>query len=75
MVKLTRPLWLLLENVVASRKGLIFQRTNEDLASEGYLLLDVELNAADSGLPQDRQRAYFAALRLDINGTDPFKFK
>ena len=76
MVKQTRPLWLLMENVVAARKGKHFERLNEDLTNEGYLCMDVELNAQESGLPQDRQRAYFSAIDMGIasSSTDPFQF-
>ena len=66
MVKHTRPLWLLIENVVAARKGKHFERLNEDLANKGYLCMDMELNAQESGLPQDRQRAYFSAIDMGI---------
>jgi site-specific DNA-cytosine methylase len=75
MVKQTRPLWLLMENVVAARKGKNFERLNEDLTNEGYVCMDVELNAQESGLPQDRQRAYFSAIAMGIaSSTDPFQF-
>ena len=36
--------------------------------------MDVELSAQESGLPQDRQRAYFSAIDVDIASTDPFQF-
>lgn len=65
MVELTRPLFLIMENVLAARSGENFKRMKADLLERGYALWDVILNAADCGFPQDRNRVYFLAPRLD----------
>ena len=62
----TRPLYVLMENVMAAMRGDNFRQMRADLAEMGYVLLSVPLNAAEAGFPQDRWRAYFVGIRNDL---------
>ena len=61
-----KPPLALIENVRAARKGPNFEQMKKDLAEVGYVLADLLLNAALCGFPQDRERAWFAAIRKDL---------
>ena len=63
-----KPWILLMENVPAALKGKNYQQMVSDLASLGYQLVSLELNSADCGLPQDRRRGWFTAVRTDLAG-------
>ena len=68
VVEWTTPWFLFTENVSASLKGSNFKQMEKDLSSLGYRLVSLELNAADCGLPQDRRRGWFWAVREDLGG-------
>ena len=65
-VELAQPEVVMMENVPSSRKGNNFERMQADVDSAGYVLADVLLNSHQCGLPQDRWRAWFVALRKDL---------
>lgn len=62
----TRPWLLLMENVPSSRRGNNYATMCRDLSSLGYALYDRQLNSADFGLPQSRERAWFLGIRKDL---------
>ena len=62
----TRPWLLLMENVPTARRGNNYETMCRDLGELGYLLFDEQLNGADYGLPQDRERAWFLSIRKDL---------
>lgn len=60
-----RPRWVVVENVVNMRRWSRYQQFLGDLASLGYNLCPVVLNAADFGVPQARRRLFILADRRD----------
>ena len=65
-----RPAVLLLENVrglVSLDKGRTVRDMERALAEAGYRTTRNVLNAADYGIPQNRERVYFVCLRDDID--------
>ena len=62
----SKPLYIQMENVPAARRGNNYECIVKDVSKAGYLCMDVALNGAEYGLPQDRARAWFSGLRKDI---------
>lgn len=72
--EILRPKAILMENVAEMRNGFgevytrnIFRR----LTTAGYIVSESVVNAADYGVPQRRKRAFFVALRGEM---EPFVF-
>ena len=64
-VEVDMPMIVMMENVPASLKGRNFVQMQTDLVRAGYSLAEVLQNSSESGVPQDRWRAWFVALRND----------
>ena len=65
-VSRSKPLYIQFENVPAARRGNNYECILKDVSKAGYLCVDVAVNGAEYGLPQDRARAWFAGFRRDI---------
>lgn len=61
----TRPPMLLIENVPAALKGRNNEQIQADLRAQGYIVFQHLLSSVECGVPQDRRRAWFCALRQD----------
>ena len=70
IVDATRPFVLLAENVAAAGRGKPFEQMVADLFDRGYTLFKCLMNAANYGLPQDRVRSWFGAIRSDLLSPD-----
>ena len=68
LVQRSRPMILQAENVISALKGQNYQRVVDDLQERGYHSIAMCINCMDYGLPQDRRRAWFAAIRDDLWG-------
>ena len=67
-----RPKMILLENVPGFKKSYSGKAYNEavsGLSALGYALSDMEINAADYGIPQKRQRFVMVGTRTDLDLT------
>ena len=64
-IRVARPPMVLIENVVASRRGAFVAKLQSDLQEEGYEMFSMVLNSCETGFPRDRRRACFLALRGD----------
>ena len=69
VVAATRPWIVLMENVPSAAKGRNWLQMQTDLEAKGYTLFKIVLNACHFGLPQDRLRAWFSAIRTDVMAT------
>src|SRR3546814_5116151 len=61
-----RPRWVLAENVrgiINCNAGLVFEKVQTDLESEGYHVWPFVLPAAGVGAPHRRERVWFIAYR------------
>ena len=70
VVRQTRPYLVLMENVKGAMKVQHLDVMTKELKELGYTLVQVLLNAADCGFPQDRLRAWFLAVRDDVARDD-----
>jgi DNA (cytosine-5)-methyltransferase 1 len=74
IVKALRPKAVLIENVpgMSRRSGGLFRRAVEDaLRKIGYTVYTMELNALNYGVPQKRERVFFAGFLGSIRGFSP----
>ncbi len=65
-----QPKILLLENVrkiITIDKGNVWRIIQEQLDNAGYRVTYASLNAGDFGVPQQRHRIYFVAIRKDLS--------
>ncbi len=65
-----QPKILLLENVrkiITIDKGNVWRIIQEQLDTAGYRVTYASLNAGDFGVPQQRHRIYFVAIRKDLS--------
>ena len=66
IVRLCRPFSIIYENVKGALSPWNLAIIEKELAEQGYKLVYTMLNAADSGFPQDRERAWFLGIREDL---------
>ena len=64
-VSKVRPPMLLIENVPSALKGRNNMQIHADLQANGYITFQSLLSSVECGIPQDRRRAWFCALRRD----------
>jgi DNA (cytosine-5)-methyltransferase 1 len=70
IIKCKRPMFFLAENVkgiTTLANGKIIEMIHQDFANLGYIVKREILNAADFGVPQQRQRIFIAGVRDDID--------
>ena len=61
-VRRAHPPLVFIENVKQALKNKNLDTMRRDLEAEGYILVDLVLNARDAAFPQDRVRAWFCAV-------------
>lgn len=75
LVEEKQPKVFVAENVkglLTLGKGAIIEAILSDFASKGYIVKPTLVNAADYGVPQDRQRVIIVGLHKDLNKTFDF---
>ena len=65
-VEKVQPAVVIAENVPSALKGGNGKQIQQDLRDAGYRLATILSSSSDCGLPQDRKRAWFAAVRNDL---------
>ena len=65
-VEKCQPAVVIAENVPSALKGGNGKQIQQDLRDAGYRLATILSSSSDCGLPQDRKRAWFAAVRNDL---------
>ena len=65
-VEKCQPAMVIAENVPSALKGGNGTQIKQDLRDAGYRLATILSSSSDCGLPQDRKRAWFAAVRNDL---------
>ncbi len=76
-VRVLKPKVVVIENVrgmLSKNNGYAQRRIIELITELGYVVSSSVLNASDFGVPQNRFRAFFVAIRSDISDL-PFDFK
>ncbi len=76
-VKVLKPKVVVIENVrgmLSKNNGYAQKRIIELITELGYVVNSSVLNASDFGVPQNRYRAFFVAIRSDVSCI-PFDFK
>ena len=69
ILKVKMPKYVLLENVLgilSSDNGNIFIRIMEELSGLGYVVDFRVFNSKDFGIPQNRERVFYFAIRKDV---------
>jgi len=64
VAEVTRPRWIVVENVPEFRKWQLFQEWHNSLCKLGYHLTENVLDAADFGVPQNRVRLLIVGCRV-----------
>lgn len=75
-VRILKPKVVVIENVrgiLSKNNGYAQKRIMELITELGYVVNSSVLNASDFGVPQNRFRAFFVAIRNDVAG-EPFNF-
>ncbi len=72
--EILRPTYVLIENVPGVRHATsrVVQRTSSQIASLGYSLVSLVLNAADYGVAQERKRHFTVGTLGETDGIIPF---
>lgn len=76
-VKLLKPKIVVIENVrgmLSKNNGYAQKRISELIEDLGYVVSSKVLNASNFGVPQNRFRAFFVAIRKDVSSTE-FNFE